>query len=34
MIVDTDRFDDLADVMAEMRLHDSDYPYSSPGSTA
>lgn len=28
MIVDTDRFDDLADVMAEMRLHDSDYPYS------
>ncbi len=28
MIVDTDRFDDLASVMAEMRQRDSDYPYS------
>jgi decaprenylphospho-beta-D-ribofuranose 2-oxidase len=28
MIVDTDRFDDLASVMTEMRLHDDDYQYS------
>ena len=28
MVVDTDRFDDLASVMTEMRLHDSDYRYS------
>jgi decaprenylphospho-beta-D-ribofuranose 2-oxidase len=28
MVVDTDRFDDLGDVMSEMRLRDKDYPYS------
>lgn len=28
MIVDTDRFEDLAEVMAEMRRRDGDYPYS------
>jgi decaprenylphospho-beta-D-ribofuranose 2-oxidase len=28
MSVDTDRFDDLASVMNEMRLRDGDYPYS------